>query len=570
MDEISIIDGYIDEPTSLGVPPYISQYPRYITGAILDINPNTIVNYFTIDQIRNSNTILTKINESKIVIIIAGTTVPGKYLSSYPSSIKEILSILQYLRKPITCLCGPAARFGFNVGGGKKPSDLQQITSLLDLVIDGDPEIVIHDLLYYNMDCSKIKANKQRKEAAEIKNFAEKGSSIITQHPYFPDYLIAEIETYRGCSRGIKGGCSFCTEPFKGKPDFRKIEDITREIKALYQHGLRHFRIGSQPCLFSYMSKQAQVSEFPQPNPKALESLFSSIRSVAPGLKTLHIDNVNPGVVAKYPEESKEIINIIIAHHTSGDTAAFGVESVDSQVINDNNLKATEQDVVDAIKLFNNYGKTRGSSGMPELLPGINFVCGLKGETKKTYKENLSFLHQILKENLLIRRINIRQVVAFPGTDMERIGSKIIKKNYRFFQQFKFKVKMEIEQPLLKQLIPFGTILKDVYFEIHKGKTTFGRQIGSYPILVGVPGVFSLQRFYDLLIVDHGYRSVTGIPSPLDINNCPRETLESIPGIGKKRAIKILINRPYKTKQEFQKVLDDFTINPGIQSIIKI
>ena len=51
-----ILDCYVDEPASLGVPPFISPYPRYLYGALLDsgIGPDNI-KYSTIDDMRNSN-----------------------------------------------------------------------------------------------------------------------------------------------------------------------------------------------------------------------------------------------------------------------------------------------------------------------------------------------------------------------------------------------------------------------------------------------------------------------------------------------------------------------------------
>ena len=139
-----------------------------------------------------------------------------------------------------------------------------------------------------------------------------KGAAVVTQHPFFPQYLITEIETYRGCPRSIVGGCSFCSEPSKGLPSFRTSEDICAEVAALYKAGVRHLRIGNQPCIFSYMAKGAGEVEFPQPNPEALEQLFHGIRTAAPDLKTLHIDNANPGVIARYPEECRRIAKSII------------------------------------------------------------------------------------------------------------------------------------------------------------------------------------------------------------------------------------------------------------------
>src|SRR5206468_2476121 len=34
--KVVILDGYVDEPSNFGVPPYISPYPRYVAGAVRD------------------------------------------------------------------------------------------------------------------------------------------------------------------------------------------------------------------------------------------------------------------------------------------------------------------------------------------------------------------------------------------------------------------------------------------------------------------------------------------------------------------------------------------------------
>ncbi|MGB9613921.1 MAG: radical SAM protein, partial [Fervidobacterium sp.] len=45
-----VIDGYVDEPAVLGVPPYISTYVRYVAGLFL--LKGFEVDYYTIDQVR--------------------------------------------------------------------------------------------------------------------------------------------------------------------------------------------------------------------------------------------------------------------------------------------------------------------------------------------------------------------------------------------------------------------------------------------------------------------------------------------------------------------------------------
>jgi len=559
-----ILDGYIDEPTCLGVPPYISPYPRYIAGAIWTFDPNALITYHTIDQIRNDHTLIESFNKVDLLIVIAGMAVPGRYLCGYPVSPGELYRLLGPLRGPLKLLCGPAARFGFGMSGGKKTQYMNSDTMVFDALITGDPEIVITDILNKEDQIQDIDVSNKRKNALEISSFAVNGAQIIKQHPFFPDHLIAEIETYRGCPRSIIGGCSFCSEPSKGPPDFRMQKDIHHEIKTLYRLGLKHIRLGNQPCIFSYKAHDAAKKPVPRPNPNELMRLFKGIHTVAPDLKTIHIDNANPGVLSTYPEECRQIIDTIITYHTPGDVAALGIESADPQVIEENNLKVSAERALDAIRLFNETGKKRGNNGMPELLPGINLLFGLKGETKKTFQYNYDFLQRIRTEQLLIRRINIRQVIPIPGTPMDSISIRLVKKHHTDFQRFKRRIQTEIQQPLLQQIVPQGTLLTDVIAEKQVGNLTFGRQMGSYPLLVGIIGKHELEKPYTVKVFEYGFRSITAHRYPVYINHASRDILEALPGVGKKRALHILLNRPFNTKEEFISSFDDVIVAENI------
>ena len=353
----------------------------------------------------------------------------------------------------------------------------------------------------------------------EIGRWGELGAFIITQHPDYP-YVMCELETYRGCPR--HSHCSFCTEPFYGKPDFRDIPDVLNEVSALYENGARYFRLGRQPDLFMYRSKKGI------PDPEAIEELYKGIRTAAPGLKVLHMDNANPVTLSKYPDESSQIAEIIVKYHTSGDVAAFGIESADPDVICANDLKASPDEVFEAIKLLNEVGGMRGNNGLPELLPGINFVHGLKGETKRTFELNFEFLKKVLESGLMVRRVNLRQVMTFTGTPMQG-HDELVKKHKELFLRYKEKIRTEIDLPMLRRVVPAGIVLKDVRTEIHD-KITYGRQPGTYPLLVGIPMKLDLDRSFDILVTGHGRRSITGIPVPIDINRLPSKLLKTLPG----------------------------------------
>jgi radical SAM superfamily enzyme with C-terminal helix-hairpin-helix motif len=167
--------------------------------------------------------------------------------------------------------------------------------------------------------------------------------------------------------------------------------------------------------------------------------------------------------------------------------------------------------VYEAVKLINKYGVARGANGMPKFLPGINILFGLNGESKETIEHNHFWLKKFLDEDLLVRRINIRQVSAFPGTALySEAGNKFVKKNKRHYWRWRDKIRQEIDYPMLKKVVPAGTILSDVMAEVYDGNNTFCRQIGTYPLIVGVRERLKLGEFYSLRITGHMLRSITG------------------------------------------------------------
>jgi radical SAM superfamily enzyme with C-terminal helix-hairpin-helix motif len=535
-----IIDGYVDEPACLGVPPYMAPYPRYVAGAL----PGEVL-YFTIDQLRRDPSIVDIMNKSDLVVAIAGVTVPGKYIGGTPATLPELERYMAGV-KAKKLLGGPISMFGPGTEGGKMARH-RQASAAFDIVATGDIEAVVHGYLTEGQSVDPA----LRRRAADIAEWAVKGARILPQHPDFP-YTMLEMETYRGCFRGT---CSFCTERFYGRPDFRPVEDIVRETDALYSWGARFFRLGRQPDLLTYMSKGD--GEFPPPNVEAIERLYTGIRRAAPDLKVLHLDNMNPGTIARYPGESREALRVVVRYHTSGDVAAFGMESADPHVIKLNDLKAQPEEVLEAIRIVNGVGGARGPSGLPELLPGLNFVHGLLGETKETFRLNYDFLKHLLDERLLVRRINIRQVMPFEGTGMGDVGDKIARKHKGVFHAYKEKIRKDIDMEMLKRVVPVGTVMPGVRMELHDSGLTFGRQIATYPILVGVPDALPLREVYDVKVVGHGFRSITAVPCPMDVNAAPPKLLESLPGVGKKRATAILRGRPYRDAGEFEERMDD-------------
>lgn len=567
---VAIIDGYTDEPAGLGVPPYLGIYPRYAYGAVKKARKDASIFYLTIDDLRftfegemgiktknrtpNVGKVQEILKKADLIAYIGGLHTPGKYLSAVPSQVEEVAGFLKPF-SGVKILGGPAFMGSAHGGGTKIGSrELLLANQIFDYIAYGDLEAFLYDYLTNPRDADPHRFRTYE----ELREYALLGAEVVKQFPDYPDFVIVEIETQRGCPKAVGiGGCSFCTEPLRYKTvQNRPVEDIVAEVEALYRLGVRHFRVGRQSCIFSYMARPN--GRVPIPNPEALERLFRGVRAVAPEVKTLHVDNANPAIIAHYPEESIRIARTLIKYGTPGNVVAFGLESADPRVARLNNLNATAEETYEAVKILNDVGAKRGYNGMPWLLPGINILFGLPGETKKSYELTFQFLKRLLDDGLLVRRINIRQVVVFPGTPLWRMREKVkIEKHKNLIRHYKYKIRHEIDFPMLRRLVPVGTILKDVRAEVYDGGLTYGRQIGSYPLIVGIPKEVELNRFYDVLVVGHGFRSITGIPLPVDVNRESSKVLSYLPGIGKKRVIRILSTRPFKTEDEFLKMIEE-------------
>jgi len=530
---IALIDGYIDDPAALGVPPYISPMIRSIAGAALDAGADR-VEYVSIDMIRKGR----KLPDAAVSVVLSGNTVPGKYLRSMPMSLKELAEITPKLK-------------GWKMISGSAADSKE--AEAFDFIIKRDPAASLYDGI------SGKEVLERFRTLDEWNRWMLLGADIVTQHQDFPEPLVVEIESYRGCHRYKSGGCSYCIEPMKGKPLMRSPDDILAEAQKLRDLGVRNIRIGGQTCIVSYGSEDD--SETPKPNPAAVRKLFEGLKAME--FDTIHVDNANPAVISTYPEESEEILRIIADNCTDGNVLALGMESADPLVVMENNLNSTSEQVLDAVRLINKIGSERGPRGMPKLLPGINIICGLDGETPKTYKMDMEILEKMRDEGLMIRRINIRQVLPVRREFEVRVDQ-------RRFKKFKEDVREDIDRVMLERIVPYGTILKDVYMELNDGNVTFGRQIGSYPLLIGVPYKLDTEEFHDIFITEWGFRSITGITYPFDINHMPMSSLEALPGIGKKRASKLVMARPFKSMEELAEVIEDPNVMDGLKDLITL
>ena len=551
-----VLDGYEDEPAAFGVPPYVGFHIRYLCGVLEQAKIE--YDYLTIDQWRDfvrtegEDAATKRLSNISGMACIAGAIVPGRYLRGTPISLKETRNIIRQLPASIPAIFGGWAIRGWRQQGWNP------LRSNLFLALQ-DTDATLSNFIQTGQwkHC--------RRTAEQWTQWAHCGamSKAVTQHPDLGSEenrgpLTYEVEVYQGCVR-YKRGCKFCIEPKKGVPIWRTPEDIIKEVRLAHDAGVEHVRLGGMTDTYTYMAEGVKELEYPIPNPQPIAKLLHGLREDE-RLDILHTDNANPSIIAEHLEPSEEITKTLVETLSDGAVLSFGLESADPNVHQANWLNCDSAQLKSAIRLINKYGKQRGERGLPKLLPGLNFIAGLNGETSATYDMNLDLLQEIHNEGLLLRRINIRQV---EGEGFQEINSE-------HFNNFKNTVRNTIDGPLLEDLFPLGERLCKVHWETHDGRTrlaahqteshlgescrgnagiTFGRQIGAYPILIGVEYHIPLETQSDIIVTGHGARSITGVEINLDHNRVSQKQLEAIPGIGEKTAWKLITQRAKKIRK---------------------
>jgi len=539
-----VIDGYEDEPAAFGVPPYIGFHVRYVCGVFESRSLD--YEYITIDQWRLGQR--PDVKNLDGIVLLAGAVVPGKYLRGTPISLRETDELVRTLPTEIPFFAG-----GWAIRGWKQQGWNPLRKNLFMCLKDTDAT------LSWYLSTGEMK--HQKRTDVEWTAWAQAGaiSKAVTEHPDLDGPLTFEVEVYQGCVR-YKRGCKFCIEPKKGVPIWRTPHDIITEVTQAIDKGVKHVRLGGMTDVYTYMAEGVVDLEYPIPNPEPLADLLHGLRDDE-RLKTLHVDNGNPSIIAENLEPATEITKTMIETLSDGSVLSFGLESADPDVHEKNWLNCDSEQLKTAIRHINQYGREKGERGLPKLLPGLNFIAGLNGETKRTYELNKQLLSSIRDEGLWLRRINIRQV---EGKGFQEIPSKL-------FSDFKNWTRDKIDSPLLAELFPLGQLLKDVRWEAHDGRIrlpvhleeqhrdpsihgkagiTFGRQIGAYPILIGVPYHIPLETEGDVVVTGHGARSITGIEVGLNMHTVNQKQLVAIPGIGEKSAWNLISTRVKEARKE--------------------
>ncbi|MFE2037302.1 radical SAM protein [Streptomyces scopuliridis] len=475
---IVILDCFTVEPSGLGVPPYMSTYVRAAWSALTTSRPGADVRYLTIDDVRwcladgasgvepplsdpltysatvNRAEAIELLTSADIVVVIAGDKVPSVHLHAVNGGSEEISRALACVRGR-RYLLGPMSTYALTA-----PSEYAGM----------------FDAIHTHTVTSGDLGLGSRTPAAYERLRKDRGSfaGLVDQMKWRP---IAELELYRGCTR--RKFCDFCNEPGKSPlVVFRDVKDVIEEAAQLYAAGVRNFRLGQQTCFFSYRNRDET----------AVRALLAGIRARCPDLEVLHIDNADPLAVAA--PVGLRIANLVAEFCTEGNCAPMGIESFDPAVIERNTLTCTPDILHRAVEHINQAGAERGPRGLPKLLPGLNLIYGLPGETHATHIANLTHLGRILDSGLLCHRTNVRQVRAFPGTPLAALDEQAKPPSAEHFASWKADIDHGWDQAMKERVYPTGLKIPGLHSYFVSDQGTWFRRLGSYSIQIVESGAF--------------------------------------------------------------------------------
>ncbi|MEO3810756.1 hypothetical protein ABGB17_17280 [Sphaerisporangium sp. B11E5] len=499
MRPVVILDCYTVEPSGLGVPPYLSTYVRNAWSALRRLLPEADVRYLTIDDVRwclaggkptveppqsdpltysatvNRDDAIHLLRDAEIVVVVAGDAVPSVHLHAVNGSLEEIARALACTRGR-RYLLGPLSTYAL--------AEPARYAGLFDAVHT-------HTMTSGNLALGSW----HPAEYDGMRRDRDSFTALVEQMLWRP---IAELELYRGCTR--RKFCQFCNEPAKSPlVVFREVPDVIAETAQLYAAGVRNFRLGQQTCFFSYRNR----------NEDEIHALLSGIRDRCPELEVLHIDNADPLAVAA--PVGLRIAKLVADYCTEGNCAPMGIESFDPVVIERNSLTCTPEILIRAVEHVNQAGADRGPGGLPKLLPGLNLIYGLPGETHATHVANLRGLADILDAGLMCHRTNVRLARAYPGTPLAALGELEPLPSAEHFASWKADVGYAWDKPMKERVYPAGLRVPGLHSYFVGPNGTWWRRLGSYSIqIVERDAAVPLGTTADLVVTGHAPRMIYG------------------------------------------------------------
>jgi len=488
--QVVILDCYTDEPSGYGVRPYLGTHQIHLSQALAHLGVNHV--YLTIDDLRYANGLRSNgadeigvlnitrnaeraqsiVNNASLIYIVMGCFVQYEYFACKPPTANEVGT---YLADSI------ARKVLFYVMGTSNEVDRDFLDSPLAKMLS---DIEVGNTYRYVIEGpAAIKGGNIAPNYDLLDKLAVARPALLDD---LVSPVIAEIETGTGCNTPT---CYFCIESARSpKVTYRSAASIVRQVKTLYDRGIRHFRLGRQPNFFHYGNHN--VSE--------LERLLNGIRADCPEIKMLHIDNVN--IIDVVGRTGRDFARLVAHYCTSGNITPFGIESLDDRVRKASRVIGSSSQVMEAIAIINEYGAERGDDGLPRLLPGINLIYGLKGQTSETHAINLAHLREILNKGFMTRRLYYRNVTRPTGVTF---GKEVVDNPNTYQANFE-EIVSEFVLPMQSIVYYPGLIVRDLLEVRNDGATaqlrTFGTCSSRFRVRQPIERGFS----YDITVLGNG------------------------------------------------------------------
>ncbi|XRO77737.1 radical SAM protein [Methanocaldococcus sp. 10A] len=361
--------------------------------------------------------------------------------------------------------------------GGPIANDLYLLQKIeADISIVGEGELTIRELIkkdfnaedikgttYWDYNEDELKINPLREILTDLK--------LITPSTEIKDYknyfsARVYVEVVRGCSNfkrplllctnkkcnlcengtlkcplNINPGCGFCSVPSVfGYARSRDEEDILKEVELLLEEGVRRIVL-SAPDFLDYKRGNRLINpHFPEPNYEAIESLLSNCKDLANKYNAnILIENIKANL---FNEKVAEIFSKYLKT-----PIYIGCESGDREHCRLLGRPTTPNDVLKAVKIAKKYN----------LKAQVYFIYGLPGETKKTAKNTIDFMHKIKN---YINKITVYKFRPLPMSAFQNFKPNITKYSL-LIRNTANKINLEIKKKYI------GKTLKVIVSEKH-------------------------------------------------------------------------------------------------------
>ncbi len=300
------------------------------------------------------------------------------------------------------------------IAGGPHASGAPRSCINFDIVVRGEGEETILDISDWLLEIKSLSQIKgiYLTQGEEIKFTGKR--EFIDLDKFLPfSYTkkkLGPIEITRGCPYG----CFYCQTSyiFGKKPRHRSIDTVLSLVENLFKRGIRDIRFIT-PNGFSYGSEDGKYINY-----KKLEELLKGIRGIIKGEGRIFFGSF-PSEVR--PEHVNEYTVGLIKKYANNDNLVIGCQSGSERMLEMCRRGHGVSEVIRAAKVCIKNG----------LIPKIDFIFGLPGETQKDIDDSIKLMKELTK---IGAKIHAHTFMPFPGTPFKNKRPGDIRKYYSFLK----------------------------------------------------------------------------------------------------------------------------------------